>query len=169
MNEGLKASAHMTKWTNVALRELAWLAAFVFWAYYKKPADTSLLHIRLDPRGVIGLILVAAGIALHLWSAIVLADNICNPAEPGGGLAKAGPYDYVRNPIYIAGAIIFIGIYLMYAEFQRVDLIAAVLVGLLLHFYVVRVEEPATMKRLGEEYAEYRRRVPRWLPVIRFL
>jgi len=38
LNEGLKASAHMTKWTNVALRELAWLAAFVFWAYYKKKA-----------------------------------------------------------------------------------------------------------------------------------
>jgi protein-S-isoprenylcysteine O-methyltransferase Ste14 len=160
---------NQAKWTNVVLRELAWLAAFLFWAYYRKPADTSLFQIRLDPRGIIGLSLVAAGIALHLWSAIVLADNITNPAGLSGVIAKDGPYNYVRNPIYIAGAIIFIGIYLMYAEFRRVDLIATVMVGLLLQFYVVRVEEPATMKRLGEEYAEYRRRVPRWLPGIWFL
>ena len=85
------------KWVNVALRELAWLAAFLFWAYYRKPADSSLL--RIDSRGIVGLALVAAGIVLQFWSAIILAEAIVNP--PGfNGVAEAGPYRYVRNPIY---------------------------------------------------------------------
>jgi protein-S-isoprenylcysteine O-methyltransferase Ste14 len=149
---------------NVTLRELAWLGAFVFWAYYKKPDGVRFLDIRLDPLGVIGVGLIVAGVVAHLWSAIVLAVAICDPTDVGGGLAKDGPYLYVRNPLYIAGAMIFLGVYLIYAEFRIVDLVAAVVVGLLLHFYVVCVEEPATMKRLGATYAEYWRRVPRWAP-----
>lgn len=149
---------------NITLRELAWLGAFVFWVYYKKPAGSSFLELRFDPVGIIGLVLVVAGIVLQLWSAMILAVAITNPTDPGGSLAKEGPYRYVRNPIYITGAMVFIGLYLIYAEFRPVDLVAAIVVGSLLHFYVVRIEEPATLKRLGAPYDEYRGRVPRWVP-----
>ena len=153
---------------NITLRELAWLGAFVFWVYYKKPAGSSFLELRLDPVGIIGLVLVVAGIVLQLWSAMVLAVAITNPTDPGGSLAKEGPYRYVRNPIYITGAMVFIGLYLIYAEFRPVDLVAAIVVGSLLHFYVVRIEEPATLKRLGAPYDKYRGHVPRWVPELPF-
>lgn len=156
------------QWANVALRELAWLGAFVFWAYYKKPAEASFVEIRLDLIGIIGLGLVVAGIIAHLWSAMVLAMTIGNPTGLSGGLAKHGPYHYVRNPIYLAGATVFLGIYLIYAEFRLIDFVAAVVVGILLHLYVVRVEEPATRKRLGATYDEYCRQVPRWMPRLPF-
>ncbi len=158
------SGARRRQWTNVTLRELAWLGAFVFWAYYKMPADASFLELRLEPIGIIGLVLVVAGIVVQLWSAIVLAVAIYNPTGISSGLAQGGPYHYVRNPIYISGAMVFMGIYLIYAEFRFVDFVAAVVVGLLLHLYVVRVEEPATMNRLGASYAEYWRHVPRWVP-----
>jgi protein-S-isoprenylcysteine O-methyltransferase Ste14 len=156
------------QWANVALRELIWLGAFVFWAYFKKPADGSFLDIRLDLIGIMGLGLIVAGVVVHLWSAMVLAMTIGNPTGLTGGLAMHGPYHYVRNPIYLAGAAVFVGIYLIYAEFRLADFVAAVVVGLLLHLYVARVEEPATRRRLGVTYDEYRREVPRWLPRLPF-
>jgi len=151
-------------WANVVLRELAWLGAFVFWAYYKKPAEASFADIRRDLIGVVGLGLVVAGAIAHLWSALVLAMTVGKPTGLTGGLANRGPYHYIRNPIYLAGAAVFLGIYLIYAEFRLTDFVAAVVVGILLHLYVVRVEEPATRKRLGATYDEYCRQVPRWLP-----
>jgi protein-S-isoprenylcysteine O-methyltransferase Ste14 len=152
------------QWVNVVVRELVWLAAFVFWAYFKKPADASFLAIRLDLVQVAGLGLVVAGVIVHLWSALVLAKAIGSPAIPTGDLAKRGPYHYVRNPLYLAGAAVFVGLYLIYAEFRLADIVAAAIVGLLLHWYVVNVEEPATRKRLGAIYDEYFRQVPRWMP-----
>jgi protein-S-isoprenylcysteine O-methyltransferase Ste14 len=32
------------------------------------------------------------------------------------------------------------------------------------HWLVVYVEEPELLERFGDRYAEYRRRVPRWIP-----
>jgi protein-S-isoprenylcysteine O-methyltransferase Ste14 len=152
------------QWANVALRELVWLGAFVFWAYYKKPAAASFREVGPGVPGIIGLGLLVAGVVAHLWSAVALARTLGNPTGFTGGLAKHGPYRYVRNPMYLAGATVFVGIYLLYAEFRVVDFVAAVVVGLILHLYVVRVEEPATRERLGAEYDEYCREVPRWMP-----
>jgi protein-S-isoprenylcysteine O-methyltransferase Ste14 len=157
------------QWANVAVRELIWLGAFVFWAWYKKPAPASFLEVRPGVLGVIGLGLIVVGVVAHLWSAVALAMTIGNPAGLTSSLAKHGPYHYIRNPIYLAGVMVFVGIYLIYAELRVVDAAAAVVVGLLLHLYVVRVEEPATRKRLGATYDEYCRQVPRWLPRLPFL
>jgi protein-S-isoprenylcysteine O-methyltransferase Ste14 len=33
--------------------------------------------------------------------------------------------------------------------------------------YIPRVEEPGLVKRFGEDYEEYRRNVPRWMPRLR--
>jgi protein-S-isoprenylcysteine O-methyltransferase Ste14 len=136
----------MKRWqgANVAFRELIWLGAFVFWACYKKPADASFLDLRLDPIGLMGLALLAPGLVVHLWSAVVLAMTIGKPAGLTGFPATNGPYHWVRNPMYLAGAAVFVGIYLVYAELRLADLVGAMVVGVLLHLYVVRVEEPAT-------------------------
>ena len=150
--------------TDITLREIAWLGAFVFWAYYKKPDNGSFLEIRLDPIGIIGLGLIIIGIVVHVWSAWVLAAAIHNPNVTNGGVAKGGPYLYVRNPIYLTGGMVFVGIFLIYAKFRISDLVAGVVVAILLHLYVVRVEEPATERRLGTTYDNYRSQVPRWVP-----
>ena len=99
---------------------------------------------------------------------MVLARAIGTATGHTGDLAKQGPYQYVRNPLYLAGALVFVGLYLLYAEFRLIDFVAAGVVGLLLHLYVVRVEEPATRQRLGAEYDEYCREVPRWMPRLPF-
>jgi protein-S-isoprenylcysteine O-methyltransferase Ste14 len=37
---------------------------------------------------------------------------------------------------------------------------------LLIHIFVTRAEEPDLQKRFGQEYQDYCRKVPRWIPRI---
>ena len=149
---------------NLVLRELTWLAAWAAFAYVKNPAGAAFWPLRPGPIATLGVGLVAAGLVGHVWSAVSLGRAISGAVTPTTSLVAYGPFRVVRNPIYLTGAAVFVGIYLLYAAFSVRDLIAAIVVGALLHLYVVRFEEPATRKRLGAPYEEYCRRVPRWIP-----
>jgi protein-S-isoprenylcysteine O-methyltransferase Ste14 len=156
MQEGFK------KYGNAVFREIAWFAIFVFWAYYKKPAGQSFLAIRLDALHLIGLVLVLLGIVIHVWSAVILSAAISQRS-----VALVGPFSHVRNPIYLSGAAVFVGLYLAYAEFRFLDLIVALVAALLLHLFVIYREEATARQRLGNVYEQYTKRVPRWLPRLR--
>ena len=66
--------------------------------------------------------------------------------------------------MYLAGAPIFLGIYLLYGQWRGADIVAALILPMVFHLLVVRLEEPALRRRLGSAYDEYCRRVPRWIP-----
>lgn len=151
-------------WTNALLRSVVWLGAAGVYAYLKKPAGASLSAIRLDAPGWLGASLVGAGLGLHCWSNVVLAR-----AEPAAGqapaaLVAAGPYRFVRNPIYLAGISLLLGVGLLYAPWRAADLVAPVVLLAFFHLRIVRFEEPALRKRFGASYDDYCGRVPRWLP-----
>jgi protein-S-isoprenylcysteine O-methyltransferase Ste14 len=151
-------------WINAALRSLVWLAAAVCWVYLKKPAGASFLDVRTGLAGGLGLGLLAAGVALHVWSNLTLARAEAIPLRAPERLVVGGPFQYVRNPIYLAGIPIFLGIYVLYAQPRAVDLVAPLALGVTFHLLVVRGEEPSLRRRLGPAYAEYCRRIPRWFP-----
>jgi len=116
-----------------------------------------------------GLLLVAGGIALIAW-AIALHREAAprhgwrmekSPFEPTQYLIVRGPYRYTRNPIYVAHLAIWIGWTIFYGS-------AAVGIGLAiiwhgLVFLVVPYEERGLARERGEAYAEYCRRVARWI------
>lgn len=76
-----------------------------------------------------------------------------------------GPFRYVRNPIYLAGITLLLGVGLLYFPWRAVDLGLPLLLLVYFHVAVVRVEEPELLRRFGSKYKEYCERVPRWLPV----
>src|SRR5262245_26637792 len=53
---------------------------------------------------VLGLALAAAGLALHAWARATLAGGWSSIVTPpaGAALMEAGPYAYVRHPLYAA-------------------------------------------------------------------
>ena len=75
-----------------------------------------------------------------------------------------GPYRLVRNPMYIGGILMLLGLG-CYLESIAMVLYAG-LVFLLIHTFVVLVEEPGLRKRFGENYVAYCHAVPRWIPSI---
>jgi protein-S-isoprenylcysteine O-methyltransferase Ste14 len=52
--------------------------------------------------------------------------------------------------------------------FGNVDLLGyAAIIGIAFHLFVVWYEEPTLRRTFGEEYEDYCRRVPRWVPRLR--
>jgi protein-S-isoprenylcysteine O-methyltransferase Ste14 len=133
-------------------------------AYFKKPDGASFLAVRTDALGWLGGGLALAGLALHFWSSATLARGE-RQAEAAGALVADGPFRYVRNPIYLAGLALLLGVSLLYSPWRAVDLGLPLLLFVYFHVAVVRVEEPELRRRFGSKYEEYCERVPRWFPL----
>jgi len=84
-----------------------------------------------------------------------------SPYRPSAALIVAGIYRITRNPIYIAFLMIVIGFAI--AANSAWFLMSAIILFLLLHFGVVRREEPYLSAKFGSSYHDYCRRVRRWL------
>jgi protein-S-isoprenylcysteine O-methyltransferase Ste14 len=84
------------------------------------------------------------------------------PIAPPSQLVISGFYRHVRNPMYVAVLAAILGEGLLWG--RPALLLYGAGVGLLFHLFVTGYEEPHLLTQFGEQYAEYRRRVPRWLP-----
>ena len=152
-------------WINAAIRSVIWLGGAVGLALLKKPDGASILTVRTGAVGWLAGGIVLAGLALHFWSSVTLARGERQGSAGAGVLVTDGPFRYVRNPIYLAGITLLLGVGLLYSTWQAKDLVLPLLLLVYFHLSVVRVEEPALRRRLGSTYEEYCKRVPRWFPV----
>jgi protein-S-isoprenylcysteine O-methyltransferase Ste14 len=73
-----------------------------------------------------------------------------------------GPYRYVRNPMYLSAIATFCGAGLYMRSLAVLAFTVAWLI--VIHLFVLFIEEPGLQRRFGGTYDEYRSRVPRWLP-----
>jgi protein-S-isoprenylcysteine O-methyltransferase Ste14 len=139
------------------------LGAAVGLAYFKKPDGASLLAVRADALAWLGGGILLVGLALHAWSTSTLARG-----ERLGSTAIApvtdGPFRYLRNPIYLSGVALLLGVSLLYAPWRAADWALPLALLVYFHVAVVRVEEPELRRRFGATYEAYSRQVPRWLP-----
>ena len=84
------------------------------------------------------------------------------PFDAPREFVAAGPYRYVRNPMYIGGFGVLLGAGLALQSPAIVGL--AVLFLLLVHLLVLLYEEPVLDGRFGDPYRRYKSSVHRWLP-----
>ena len=83
------------------------------------------------------------------------------PNRPATTLVVQGAYRFSRNPMYLGGSAIFIGIAL---AANSLWLLAAYLpLGLYLTLYVIPREEAYMTRAYGDDYRAYCRRVRRWI------
>ncbi|MFT7462035.1 MAG: protein-S-isoprenylcysteine O-methyltransferase Ste14 [Pseudohongiellaceae bacterium] len=103
-------------------------------------------------------LLTGSGILVRLWS-----NQHCNYNRRAQNiLAHTGPYALGRNPLYVGNALAILG---AIAASGLIWMIPITLVWMILIFnVVVRREEPKMLAKYGELYADYCKRVPRWLP-----
>ncbi len=88
-----------------------------------------------------------------------------NPLDPPKELVAAGPYRYVRNPIYLGVLTIIVGYFFW---FKTIWMLAyAVVVFLVCHLFISLYEEPTLKKKFGAAYENYYNSVPRWIPKIK--
>lgn len=119
----------------------------------------------MGPPQVAGLAVLALGGAVALWCILTFAfvgKGTPAPFDPPRKLVIAGPYRWVRNPMYIGAGFVLVGTALYYQSAA----IAAFAAGFLVvaHAFVVLYEEPTLERTFGAQYADYRNAVHRWLP-----
>lgn len=113
-----------------------------------------------------GLVLVVGG-AWMLIDAVFLrfareGRGTLVPIDPPRFVVRGGPYQLVRNPMYLANVAVITGTAVLFGSWHLV--IWAAFVFLAFHTFVVLYEEPTLQRTFGDDYEAYRRRVPRWLP-----
>ena len=80
---------------------------------------------------------------------------------PPERIVEAGPYRYVRNPMYLGHMIFFAGLALLLGSW----IAAAVLAFHVVWFDARARDDEAHLESIfGEPYRGYRRRVKRWIP-----
>jgi len=114
---------------------------------------------------VAGMLVAAIGAAVALWCVFAFAligKGTPAPFDPPRRLVAAGPYRFVRNPMYLGAGVALFGAALFYQS----PILAGYAAGFLLvcHVFVLAYEEPTLKRLFGSDYDEYRRRVHRWIP-----
>ena len=88
-------------------------------------------------------------------------DTALRPAGLVTVLVIAGPYQYSRNPVLIAHALLLACVGL---AMQSVMVLAMLLPwGLIVDFAIVKPEERYLERQFGDVYLAYKHRVRRWL------
>jgi protein-S-isoprenylcysteine O-methyltransferase Ste14 len=101
-----------------------------------------------------GVFLVGAG--LRFWSTLYIGGRKTH------GLVCEGPYSVCRNPLYLGTFLLWLSGAIL---FKSVSLLVGVAAGILFYALVTLPAEEHVLKlSLGEAYAEYCRRVPRFWP-----
>jgi protein-S-isoprenylcysteine O-methyltransferase Ste14 len=110
----------------------------------------------------IGVAFCTGGLGLLLWSVISFGQSfrVGIDTDRPDRLVTSGIFAVSRNPIYVAFASVLLGQFLIFPNWILSICMAAA--TWLFHRQVLR-EEEYLKERYGEEYANYCRRVPRYL------
>ena len=105
-----------------------------------------------------GLALLFAGVALRIWAQSYIHHRLKLPLE----LTTGGPYQLMRNPLYIGNAAICASA----TCFARLPWLAPFILLWCFAVYSagVRYEEGWLLELYGGPYERYLREVPRWFP-----
>ncbi len=113
----------------------------------------------------IALLSATAGLILSIWTSnlfIKFGKGTPAPWDPPKKLVIRGPYRHVRNPM-ITGVLL-----LLFAEAlllqSRPIAIWMIIFFIANAIYFPLIEERSMEKRFGNEYRNYKKQVPRWIP-----
>jgi len=112
----------------------------------------------------IGLLLpVPLGAVLVWWGFRTFADHKTDFRidRPASCIVKTGPYAFSRNPIYVGGAILYLGIALLFDSGWSLFMLIPLMC--IIHQRVVLPEEEYLEGKFGQEYLDYKAKVKRWL------
>ena len=167
----LNRAANGTKKTRVLLTPLGLLIFGTFTAFFVAASvivDKMLGLPGLLPdsaRLPIAIPTVATGIIVTGWSAFhfLKVKGTPIPFNPPPKLVCTGPYRYARNPMLTGVFLFLFGIGFGLNSISLV-LIFTPLYVMMNVWELKHIEEPELVKRLGDDYIEYKKNTPMFVP-----
>ena len=164
-----KPRSEWVRKTAIVVFPLIFLTLIFSPGYFLGPQVDALLSIqRIAPSPInyyVGGLIFLAGLFLYLWTIVLFAligEGTQTPTVPTRRLITSGPFAYSRNPM-VSGVILLItGLGLLGNS------IGFIAVGLIIPFtyliFIKLVEEKELEAQFGQEYLEYKTRVPFIIP-----
>lgn len=111
---------------------------------------------------LIAILLAALGTFLRVWGAAYLGSSVVqSPTMQSRGVVAAGPYRYLRNPLYLGSFLFLLAISVL------MPVAGAIFAVLAMGVHLVRLvlrEEGFLAAQQGKAYLAYKNLVPRFLP-----
>ena len=127
--------------------------------------DTTLGFVLSGWAGVLGIALMTVGGTLAcacVATFVTRGEGTPAPFDPPRKFVAAGPYQFVRNPMYLGGFTVLFG-FGLYEQSPTILLFTLPWL-LCVHLFVIRYEEPHLRATFGTPYEAYCQSVCRWLP-----
>ncbi|MBX3168130.1 MAG: isoprenylcysteine carboxylmethyltransferase family protein [Candidatus Eremiobacteraeota bacterium] len=124
--------------------------------FHARPTAVGLCH---------GLSWALLGEALRLWAIGYSGEPTRGQVLEAPQLVTAGPYAYLRNPLYVGNLLNSLGV--LTASFFPWDIPRILVLWLsvvCLYLFLGSHEEKFLGRLFGAEYEDYRRQVPAWWP-----
>jgi len=114
---------------------------------------------------VAGALAALVGAVLRVWGAAYLGYSTVHHEDmQGSAVMAAGPFRYMRNPLYLGGWFMMLAICLLMTPSGALFAMALVTI---FYLRLILGEEAFLAAKLGEPYREYLRAAPRLAPSMR--
>jgi hypothetical protein len=114
---------------------------------------------------VAGALAALVGAVLRVWGAAYLGYSTVHHEDmQGSAVMAAGPFRYMRNPLYLGGWFMMLAICLLMTPSGALFAMALVTI---FYLRLILGEEAFLAAKLGEPYREYLRAAPRLVPSMR--
>ncbi len=116
----------------------------------------------------LSILLLVLGWLISAWPVLAFfrARGTPVPFNPPPRLITNGFYAYVRNPMLLGLFLFLLGLGILFGSLSLIFIFTPffILINVL---YVKAIEEKEMQKKFGDEYLEYKKRVPMFIPSFR--
>lgn len=141
---------------------LAMIIFFIIWII-----DSFIFTFSTILTGYIPIIIQIIGFISFLTLGLILSfrtGHVIFQAENSNKLITTGILSHTRHPLYLGVLIIYVGF--IFLTMSLIS-IGGLIIAFLLYNYIASFEENELIEIFKEEYLDYKKRVPKWIPSIR--
>lgn len=113
---------------------------------------------------ITGFLISIMGELIRIWAVSYAGSETRTTSVGGTYLVTQGPFQFVRNPLYIGNITIYIGLGIMsYSLFPYIQ-IFALIYFIIQYYFIVELEEDFLYIKFGDHYLAYKKYVNKFFP-----
>ncbi|MBS1745141.1 MAG: isoprenylcysteine carboxylmethyltransferase family protein [Bacteroidetes bacterium] len=142
---------------------LLYAAIFILAILMQKVLPLSKEFFYTTTSDIIGTVFILVSLFFNFPALLqfLKSKNTLITVKPANTLQTSGIYSVSRNPMYISLLLIYTGLSFIIGNWWNLILLPVLI--FIVQEYVIKKEEKYLGRRFGQEYAEYKSKVRRWL------